>query len=263
MEVSDTDSLDITKPGCGICFIAYTYLSQRGDPFFRVSSRSNLQTGGDSTVYIIDPFLRSGVYRELASWYRYPEKSSLKEMKTNQAEITSEFEALASHGNLALTSRIRDLFEALEDLLLEEVQSEYVRLFDYRPSCPMFESSYIAKGKRNPGEVKLSVEESYNEFGLETSSNFKEPPDHIMLELEFMHFLCFREGESLNKDSGNKHRYIEGQRRFCENHILTWVPDFCDRVEKNANELFFGILAALTKDFLIHDVDYMNALCRN
>ena len=211
----------------------------------------------------INSFHRSTAYREFASWYRYPEQSSLDELKARDQEVIGAFEALADQGHFASKQNIHSLFEDMEGLLLSDLQAEYVRLFDYRPPCPMFESSYTELEKSNPGKVKLSVENFYNEFGLDASPTSIEPPDHIMMELEFMHFLSYKEGEARENEDIDFEKYIMGQQRFCRNHLQQWVPAFCDRLKENAGVSFFKALAALTEDFVLHDTGYIDSLCRD
>ncbi|MFZ7113413.1 MAG: TorD/DmsD family molecular chaperone [Desulfatiglandales bacterium] len=210
----------------------------------------------------IDPFLRSTGYREIASWYRYPEQSSIEELKKKVEEIRSAFEALDITGNFDAIKELDGLFDALDGLSLTDLQAEYVRLFDYRPPCPLFESSYTELEKNNPGKVKLSVEDFYNEFGLDASPSSPEPPDHLMLELEFMHFLSFKEGEALQHDGPDIEKYRVAQKRFCKTHLQKWVPAFCERLRDNADQSFFRGLADLTEDFVLQDTDYIEALCR-
>lgn len=210
----------------------------------------------------INSFYRSTAYREFASWYRYPEQSSLDELKARDQEVIGAFEALAAQGHFAPMQNIRSLFEDMECPSLSDLQAEYVRLFDYRPPCPMFESSYTEQKKNNPGKIKLSIEEFYNEFGLDASPTSFEPPDHLMLELEFMHFLSFKEGEAFENDGSDVEKYLMGQQRFSEDHLMKWVPAFCDRLSENAELSYYKALAVLTEGFLLQDTDYINLLCR-
>ena len=212
---------------------------------------------------IINPFLRSTTYKILSSFYTYPEKQTLDEMNNRNQEISTTFDALSSQGNFISSRNIRGFFSSLDSFSLKEVQTEYVRLFDYRPLCPVYESSYVTEGRRNPAEVQLFVEDCYNEFGLDSSQSYAEPPDHIILELEFMHFLSFKEGEAFgNEDKGEK-KYLMAEKKFCENHLLRWVPNFCSRLNESSNLPFFQTLAVLTKDFILEDANHINTLCKN
>lgn len=209
----------------------------------------------------IDSFLRSSAYREFVSWYRYPEQSSLDELRARDQEIMEAFEVLAAQGHFTSMQEIHGLFDGIESSSLSDLQAEYVRLFDYRPTCPMFESSYTELEKSNPGKVKLSVENFYNEFGLDASPASIEPPDHIMLELEFMHFLAFKEGEAFGEGGGEVKKYLRAQQKFSEDHLLQWVPAFCDRLKENAGLSYYSTLAVLTEGFVLQDSNYIDGLC--
>ena len=211
----------------------------------------------------INPYLRSTAYRAFASWYRYPEQSSLDTLKAGQREFCGCFEALAAHGNFESAPSIHSLVESLDGVSLTDLQAEYVRLFDYRPLCPLFESSYTEMEKSNPGKVKLSVEDFYNDFDLDTSPCSVEPPDHITLEMEFMHFLSFKEGEESENGGPKGAKYVLGQQQFYRNHLHKWVSAFCNRLTQHAALPFYKILAGLTDNFLMHDSDYIDALCED
>ena len=40
------------------------------------------------------------------------------------------------------------------------------------------------------------------------------------------------------------------QKRFLEDHLVRWVPGFCDKVEDQASSSFYREMASLTKAFL-------------
>ncbi|MBW2211360.1 MAG: molecular chaperone TorD family protein, partial [Deltaproteobacteria bacterium] len=78
----------------------------------------------------------------------------------------------------------------------EDLAVEYTRLFDAGasgPPCPLYGGLY-------GGDRMKKMEEAvrfYNHFGLTTSEEQRELPDHLATQLEFMHYLTYREAEAL------------------------------------------------------------------
>ncbi len=89
-------------------------------------------------------------------------------------------------------------WSALEDAGTsdDDLAVEYTRLFDVGtggPPCPLYGGLYA-------GARMQTMEECvrfYNHFGLTLAEAPRELPDHISTQLEFLHFLAFREAEAL------------------------------------------------------------------
>jgi len=140
-------------------------------------------------------------------------------------------------------------WKALEDAGDEDdLAVEYTRLFDVGasgPPCPLYGGLY--------GGVRMKTMEEavrfYNHFGLSLSDEPRELPDHISTELEFLHYLAFREAEALQRgeDPGP---YRRAQRDFVERHPGSWVPKLRERVEAQSPMPFFRELIRLLERFL-------------
>ena len=78
----------------------------------------------------------------------------------------------------------------------EHVQDEYTRLFDVgltgKPPCPLSGSSYAGAAKMKSMEEALRF---YNHFGLVLNQEQRAMPDQLGTELEFLHFLSYRQAE--------------------------------------------------------------------
>jgi len=140
----------------------------------------------------------------------------------------------------------------------EEFQAEYIRLFDVgvgRPPCPLY-------GGVHMGGRKKALEETlrfYDYFHLHRSQPSSELPDHITVELEFMHFLAFREVAALH-DGGDRTSYLRAQRDFLERHLARWVPRACRSLERQHPQPFFLALMSLTEEFLTRDLEHVRSL---
>jgi DMSO reductase family type II enzyme chaperone len=78
----------------------------------------------------------------------------------------------------------------------------------------------------------------YNHFGLSMAESPRELPDHIMTQLEFLHFLAFREAEALEGDD-DPSPFQRAQRDFVSRHPGRWVPRLRERLDQNDPMPFF------------------------
>ncbi|MEM1717588.1 MAG: molecular chaperone TorD family protein [Candidatus Bathyarchaeia archaeon] len=95
------------------------------------------------------------------------------------------------------------------------------------------------------------VFEEYLEEGLVKSPDFKEPEDHIALELHFMAHLCRKAIVSL--ESGRSQdllKYLKKQKAFMLEHLLRWAPKLAEDIIENANTLFYRAIGKILKEFL-------------
>lgn len=153
--------------------------------------------------------------------------------------------------------------EALEELEVYlagpvdamELAREYVRLFrgPVRALVYPYESMYVDGEVMGPST--LDAVERYREAGLGVSEGFRDLPDHISTELEFMYYLASMEQRCLDEgdDAGSQH--FSGLRRsFLQDHLARWVPGFADRVIGNTTSPFYRGLAAITWEFVSRQV---------
>ncbi len=99
-------------------------------------------------------------------------------------------------------------------------------------------------------EVKKFIEAT----GMEYASDFNGLPDHISVELEFMQKLAEWELEKwANDDDENAEYCLSVQKKFIEEHLLKWVPQFCSEVIDKADQPFYREMAGITVDFLEFD----------
>jgi TorA maturation chaperone TorD len=101
------------------------------------------------------------------------------------------------------------------------------------------------------GDSTLAAGECYQEVGLELAPDFNGTPDHIAVELEFMHFLVVKELDALEGVNLDRARnFRQKQRAFLERHLAAWVPDFSRSVAEQAQTVFYQNLAAATRIYI-------------
>jgi putative dimethyl sulfoxide reductase chaperone len=97
----------------------------------------------------------------------------------------------------------------------------------------------------------MAVEELYEEGGFEIDEDFRELPDHIAAELEFLYLLIYRENEARRNDDQEAVTAMASLRkRFLGEHLGSWVGPFTAAVRIGAQSGFYRELAALTDRFV-------------
>lgn len=135
----------------------------------------------------------------------------------------------------------------------ETLREEYTRLFigPGRLPAPPYESMY--RDHRMHGPSLLELKQFYREVGIERHG-YAEPEDNIAFEMRLMNYL----GEKMLQE--DKETSLELQKRFMDEHLLKWVPDFCDELFASDQSDFYKGIAKFTKGFLFFDRSALNEL---
>lgn len=103
-------------------------------------------------------------------------------------------------------------------------------------------------------EAYAEVLHVYRNASFAKNPGFKEPEDHLAVELAFMALLCGRAVEALRAgDEAGAERQLRAQREFLCDHLLNWIDRFTADVRKAAEDGFYFDLATFTEDFLTAD----------
>lgn len=140
---------------------------------------------------------------------------------------------------------------SLEYCTQDQLSVDHATLFlgPFELMAAPYGSVYIEKHRQVMGESTLEVLKFYQEAGLSVDN--KEPPDHIAIELEFMHHLCLKEAEA--RAAGNQAEILrnsELQAQFFHT-FLHWVPQFCESIKKGTTNPFYSDLADCLNRFVI------------
>lgn len=142
----------------------------------------------------------------------------------------------------------------------DDFSAEYIRLFDVghkggKPPCPLYGGEYSSRSRL---DVMEELVRFYGYFDLGLSERDRELPDHLTVELEFLHYLAFREGRALEA-AGDPSSYRRAQADFIERHPGAWIPILRQRLDKQSPMQFFDGLVALISEVLRADVAYLRA----
>lgn len=95
----------------------------------------------------------------------------------------------------------------------------------------------------------------YNSAGLVLSKNFREPEDHVAIELQFMAFLA---GETANaadaKNTKKIGELIETQELFLKMHLGKWLGFLTHDVMEAGHVDFYKGICLLTQGFVEEDL---------
>jgi len=126
---------------------------------------------------------------------------------------------------------------------LDTLKLEYSALFELGsngPPCPIRED--LQTGQRSG--TREDLVRFYNYFNYKLAEKFAWAPDHLSVELEFMHFLCYREA-STGVDAVS---YQLAQVDFSQRHPVRWVPKLASGIVAVAeNSVYCRVVGAIEK----------------
>lgn len=209
--------------------------------------------------------LRTGAYEVLALGFRRP--------------APAQVEALAGEGTRQLLSDVADLLivpqsiqwqqlgQFCEDVetrgaeaVAAELLVEYNRLF-LGPGtllCPPYGSIYLDGTVMGPST--LDVVRRYRGEGLKADASWKEPPDHIALEIAFMAALAARyHHAALSSAQPEALTLLRAQHDFLSRHLGHWGPQFAEKLAENASLPLYRFLASFLSSWLPTDAELVRA----
>lgn len=138
--------------------------------------------------------------------------------------------------------------------LAEELAVEYARLFigpgRHIPPYEAAQREATLWGK-STGEVVAFIGVN----GFTCAEDYSGIPDHISIELEFMREITLREAVAWKAgDSDEARRCIRIEKEFIRDHLMRWIPSFCEKVIAGASSTFYRELATLTRGFIESEI---------
>jgi len=158
---------------------------------------------------------------------------------------------------------IDDLVQKPEAELLEDLEVEYTHLFlgpgkHISPHESVHHQREDGQWGKLWGASTVEVKRFIEATGLSYNEEFKGLPDHISVEFEFMQQLTLREEKAWKEDSGQAQACRQVEKRFIEEHLICWVPSFCEKVIEETESPFYRAMAVLTRSFIALEVEEMN-----
>ena len=206
-----------------------------------------------------DPIIRSNLYKLLSIGFHYPTPELFKTFQNGEFldEIVYNISSIKQLN--ALMPEFIAEHDATKGMSLAEFEMEFTRTFDAGstgPPCSPYEGHYCRKPR---SMVMLEISEFYNFFGLRMNRDKREFPDHICAELEFLHFLTFKEEEALREGKEDEFNgFLLAQKDFLERHLIQWIPEFCLKLQKSERVPFYARLAQITSQFISFELKILS-----
>ena len=198
--------------------------------------------------YDIDKgFARENLCRFLAACYYQPGPEFAEE------HVFDSMLEAAARIHPDLESGARRLGEAFAGERAESLLLDYTRLFlgPAQTIAKPYGSVWLDPEKALMGDTTMAVQDLYREGGFDIAEEFRELPDHIAAELEFLYLLIHRENDAHRNGKHEALRDIYSLRtRFLGEHLGRWVGPFTAAVKAGAQSGFYRWLAELSDRFV-------------
>lgn len=207
---------------------------------------------------------RAALYSLLAQALNYPDRDLVESLCQGDyvGETLDALEVLGITG-------LEDCLEGLQKEstaanvdqagLLLEIEKDYTWMcFASKPRrlVYLFESVYN-EGKLFD-ESTFKIARLYYDAGLKVEEDFRLPPDHIAVELEFMSFLSFKEMDGIKTGDGKIADYaVELQTKTLDEHLRTFALTVADSMGKHAKTSFYRVVAQVMTVFLSNPANFL------
>jgi TorA maturation chaperone TorD len=195
---------------------------------------------------------RADLCRSLAACYYQPGPEFAEE------KVFDSMLAAASKVDPDLAARVNRLGALFSAEGLEALLLDYTRLFlgPTNVIAQPYESVWLTGEQTLMQESTMAVLELYKEVGFEIDEEFRDLPDHVAAELEFLYLLLFRQAQARqNNDSQALSLLAALHRRFLDHHLGRWVEPFAAAMDAGAQTDFYRELGALTQRFVESEVE--------
>lgn len=135
----------------------------------------------------------------------------------------------------------------------ENLLVDYARLFvgPGKVIASPYGSVWLSAENALMQDSTMAVVELYREGGFEIDEDFRELPDHIAAELEFLYLLIYQENKACRMGERAASKSINGlKKRFLDGHLGLWVGPFSEAVKAGAQTGLYRDLAELTARFV-------------
>ena len=139
-----------------------------------------------------------------------------------------------------------------QDKMLFDLVTEYTRLFiGPGKHISPHESVHINSEGGLWGASTVAVSLFIKGIGFEFQVENSMIPDHISVDFELMQRLAHHEAQAwVTGDDQTAIDCLAVEHRFLKQHLIKWVPRFCEQVITETEFSFYREMAKLTRDFV-------------
>ncbi|MBZ6070938.1 molecular chaperone TorD [Aeromonas schubertii] len=157
---------------------------------------------------------------------------------------------------------VAELNDAIARLLVRpdrqlELAADFAALFlgDAKQGVPPYESLFCGDQRLLMQAPTARMEARLTRLGISVSDKYKEPADHLAIELDLMGNLIIRAAEA--GDADGREQWLDEQESLLHDHLLAWVPAFETECRTKDAFGFYGACARLLGVFLTMDANYL------
>ena len=161
--------------------------------------------------------------------------------------------AAATTLGAAYAEPVRRLGDAFAGAAPQDLLVDYTRLFlgPIGTLAKPYGSVWLGGDVTLMQASSVAVEALYEEGGFALDEEFRELPDHVAAELEFLYLLIHQQNVAqARSDLDAVHANADLRRRFLDAHLGAWATPFARAVAAGAQTAFYRELAELTERFV-------------
>jgi len=152
-----------------------------------------------------------------------------------------------------LAEHAQRLSQAFAAAPLQDLLVDYTRLFLGAPQAlaKPYASVWLSTDPELMQESVVELQRLYAQGGFEIDEDFRDLPDHVAVELEFLYLLNFQLNQVRAADDAAAVQALEVLRTaFLVGHLGRWLGGFILAVHDNAQSDFYRELAEFTELFV-------------
>jgi len=152
-----------------------------------------------------------------------------------------------------LAERARRLARAFAETALQDLLVDYTRLFLGAPQAlaSPYGSVWLSGEPGLMQDSAMALQRLYEQGGFEIDPEFRDLPDHVAVELEFLYLLSHEHNRShATADAPALQAVAALRTAFLAGHLGRWLGPFLAAVNEHAECGFYRELAAFTELFV-------------
>lgn len=190
---------------------------------------------------------REDVCRFLAGCYYEPGPEFAEE------RLFESLLAAARRIDPELAEHAQRLGQAFAAAPLQDLLVDYTRLFVGAPQAlaKPYSSVWLTDEPELMQDSAMALQKLYEQGGFEIDAEFRDLPDHVAVELEFLYLLTYEQNQAVANGDGAALQAVEVMRTaFLIGHLGRWLGPFILAVHEHAQSDFYRELAELTELFV-------------
>jgi len=217
---------------------------------------------------------RSDTYAFLSSFFmQLPDNSfveRIRELGMNDWSTDLDedgFAELIQEGFQLIQNYASSIIDIPAETVLLDISRDRTKLIrgvmkGYGPPPP-YEFAYAGFNEASRIRERKLAQLHYEEAGVGLKEEVKSSPDFIGVELDFMRYLTLTEAKAWEEERIDEAcEMLHKQQAFLQEHLVSWVPKYCELMFEDAQLDFYRGVARLIKGFVLYEnervTEYLN-----